>query len=269
MALSWTCDKIGVLARSAEDCGIVLQHIAGGDDEDPGSAKKSFYYTPKYYRQFSDLKIGYNPVDFEQWPDESMRPVYAKALDTVRTFGAEMVKTKTPDFPYGLIIGTIIDSEAASVFETFIRSGQVDQLADQSQINGLKASLNYAALDYLKAMRIRTQIQQAFRELFVDIDILLAPSRFNLPERVNQSFAEQEKQLPPKPNESGVGKGLVPASNLCGLPALSIPCGFVNGLPIGLQFVGPAYSENTLLAFGKQFQTLTDFHKQHPPVQGT
>jgi aspartyl-tRNA(Asn)/glutamyl-tRNA(Gln) amidotransferase subunit A len=59
----------------------------------------------------------------------------------------------------------------------------------------------------------------------------------------------------------------VPAANLCGLPGLSIPCGFANGLPIGIQFVGPAFSENTAIAFGREFQKLTDFHKQHPAVE--
>jgi aspartyl-tRNA(Asn)/glutamyl-tRNA(Gln) amidotransferase subunit A len=266
MALSWTCDKLGVLARSADDCGFVLHQMAGADNDDPASAHKSFYYTPQYSRPLRDMKVGYNPVDFNSWPDESMRPAYQTALNIVKTLGAEPVETKLPDFPYSLIIGTIIDCEAASVFETFIRSGQVDQLADPTQANGLKASLNYSAIDYLKAMRLRAQIQQAFRELFASVDVLVAPSKFHLPERVDQPFDEQERNRPPEPQEKGVGAGLIPASNLCGLPGLSVPCGFANGLPIGLQFVGPAFSENTLLAFGRTFQSLTDFHKQHPSL---
>ncbi|MGA8598737.1 MAG: amidase family protein [Bryobacteraceae bacterium] len=96
--------------------------------------------------------------------------------------------------------------------------------------------------------------------------MLVAPSRFNLPEKVDQPFDEQRRSRPPQPQEKGVDSGLVPAANLCGLPGLSVPCGFAEGLPIGMQFVGPAFSENTLLAFGRTFQTLTDFHKQHPPI---
>jgi aspartyl-tRNA(Asn)/glutamyl-tRNA(Gln) amidotransferase subunit A len=267
MALSWTCDKIGVLARTADDCGIVLERMAGADSDDPGSAGKSFYYTPKYARAFRDLKVGFNPIDFEQWPDAAMRPAYASALNVVRSFGAEMVEMKLPDFPYGLVIGTVIEAEAASIFENLIRSGQVDQLADPAQINGLKASLSYSAVDYLKAMRVRAQVQQAFREVFAGVDMLIAPSTFNLPERIDQPFDQQEKNRPPDPKQKGVGAGLVPAANLCGLPGLSIPCGFANGLPIGIQFVGPAFSENTAIAFGREFQKLTDFHKQHPAVE--
>ena len=266
MALSWTCDKIGVLARSADDCGIVLQHVAGADTEDPGSAQKGFHYSPQFHRKFADLRIGYHPIDFERWPDEAMRSGYATALNLVKSLGAEMVELKLPDLPYGLIIGTIIDAEGASVFEEFIRGGQVDQLADPTQINGLKASLNYNALDYLKAMRIRSQVQAAFRDLFGLVDVLVSPSSFNLPERIDRSFDQQDKERPPRPSNKGVGADLIPASNLAGLPALSIPCGFTNGLPMGLQFVGPPHTESTLLAFGRQFQALTDFHKRHPPA---
>jgi aspartyl-tRNA(Asn)/glutamyl-tRNA(Gln) amidotransferase subunit A len=263
MPLSWTLDKIGCLARSAEDCGLVLHVIAGRDDADPGTARKSFYYAPRYYEPLHDLKIGFNEIDFSEWPDEPLRPAFANALRVVKSFGSQMVETRLPDFPYGPLIGAIIDSEAASVFEHFIRSGAVDQLADQTQIDGLKASMNYSAVDYLKAMRVRSQIQAAFRELFANLDVLVAPTRLSAPDRADQPFDE----TPPKrPDQKGVAAGLVQASNLCGLPALSIPCGFVNGLPIGLQFVGPAFSENRLLAYGREFQARTDFHKQHTPV---
>jgi aspartyl-tRNA(Asn)/glutamyl-tRNA(Gln) amidotransferase subunit A len=267
MALSWTCDKIGVLARSADDCGLVLERMAGGDNDDPGSAGKSFYYAPKYARPFKDLKVGFNPIDFEQWPEASMRPACTSALNVVKSFGAEMVQMKLPDFPYGLVIGTVIDAEGSSVFENLIRSGKVDQLADATQVNGLKASLDYSAVDYLKAMRVRSQIQQAFREVFTRVDMLVSPSTFNLPERIDQPFDIQEKNRPPDPKQKGVGSGLVPAANLCGFPGLSIPCGFANGLPMGIQFVGPAFSENTVLAFGREFQNLTDFHKRHPALE--
>lgn len=266
MALSWTLDKIGVLARCADDCGFVLHDMAGGDDNDPGSAGKSFYYDPQYNHHFSILKIGYAEIDFAEWPEQSMRPSYATALAAVKSIGAQMVETKIPDFPYGPVIGTIIDSEGASVFEHFIRSGRVDQLADQSQIDGLKASLNYSALDYLKAMRVRSQIRTAFHELFANsVDLLIAPTSFSLPDRADQPFDETE---PKRPDQKGVGAGLVQASNLCGFPALTIPCGFVNGLPIGLQIVGPPFSENRILGFGGEFQNRTNFHKQRPPAAG-
>jgi aspartyl-tRNA(Asn)/glutamyl-tRNA(Gln) amidotransferase subunit A len=261
MALAWTLDKIGVLARSAEDCGLVLHEIAGADDEDPGSADKSFYYAPQYYGDLKELKIGYAEIDFQEWPAESLRPAFAQALAVVKSLGAGMVETKLPDFPYGPVISCIIDSEAASVFETLIRSGRVDQLADQGQIDGLKASLGYAAIDYLKAMRMRRQIQTAFRELFEGLDLLVAPTKVDVAPKADVPFDET---TPARPDTKGVFAGLVQASNLCGLPALSVPCGFVNGLPIGLQIVGRPFSENRILALGAEFQKQTNFHRERP-----
>ena len=264
MALSWTLDKLGVLAHSAEDCGLVLHVIAGADDDDPGSAQKSFYYAPEYYQRFSEMKVAYAEIDFAEWPDEPLRSAFAEALAAVKSIGSRMVESRLPDYPYGPVISCIIDSEAASIFETFIRSGKVDQLADQGQIDGLKASMGYSALDYLKAMRIRSQIRQSFRDMFADVDLLVAPTKLSLPDRADQPFDE----TPPKqPDQKGVVAGLVPASNLAGLPAMTVPCGFVNGLPIGLQIVGPPFSENRVIAFGREFQRRTNFHKQHPVVE--
>ncbi|MBV8831504.1 MAG: amidase [Acidobacteriaceae bacterium] len=262
MPLSWTLDKIGVLARTADDCGIVLHTIAGRDDNDPASAGKSHHHMSSYYRRFPELKVGYAEIDWSAWPDEPLRPAFANALSIVKSVGSQMVETKLPEYPYGPVIGAIIDSEAASVFERLIRSGQVDSLADQGQIAGLKASLTYSAVDYLKAMRVRSQIQNSWRELFSQVDLLVAPTRFSLPDRADQPFDE----TPPKhPDQRGVGAGLVQGSNLCGIPAITVPCGFVQGLPIGLQIVGPAFRENLMVAFAREFQNRSDFHKQHPP----
>jgi aspartyl-tRNA(Asn)/glutamyl-tRNA(Gln) amidotransferase subunit A len=263
MPLSWTLDKIGVLARSAEDCGLVLSVISGRDDADPASARKSFHHMPQYHQKFSELKIGYAEIDWTQWPDEPLRPAFANALQTVKSIGGQMVEAQLPDYPYKSVIGAIIDSEGASVFEQLIRSGKVDELADQSQIDGLKASLTYSAVDYLKAMRVRAQIQSAFRDLFTALDLLVAPTHFSLPDRADRPFDETP---PNRPSVKGVGAGLVQAGNLCGLPAITIPCGLVNGLPIGLTIVGAPFQENGIIAFATEFQNRTSFHKQHPSV---
>ena len=108
MALSWTMDKIGPLCRSAEDCALVLEVIAGGDAADPGSAHKSFYYTPQYYRKPKDLRIGYAPVDFAEWAQPSARPAFEQALAVIRETGAQLIETKLPDLPYRELTSTII-----------------------------------------------------------------------------------------------------------------------------------------------------------------
>jgi len=266
MALSWTLDKIGPMCHSAEDCGLVLHEIAGADSEDPGSAGKSFYYAPEFARDLKELSVGFAAVDFDEWADPAARPDFAKALATIRSLGVQVTETKLPDFPYGPVISAVISSEASTIFEPFIQSGKVNELADAKQIAGLKAGLEIPAKDYLKAMRIRSLIQQAFRELFGDIDVLLAPSRLSPAPKITQPLDRLGSDRTP-PAAHGL-TALIPAGNLAGLPALSLPCGFADGMPIAIQLVGRPFSENTLLSIGKAFQERTDWHKRRPPVSG-
>ena len=264
MALSWTLDKIGPMCRSAEDCGLVLHEIAGADPEDPASAGKSYYYAPQFARDLKELRVGFATVDFDEWAEPSARPDFAKALATIRSLGVQVTEAKLPEFPYGPIIGTIVSAEGSAIFEPLIQSGKVNDLADQKQIAGLKAGLEIPAKDYLKAMRIRSLIQTAFRDLFADIDVLLAPSRLGPANKITQPLDRPASDRP-LPKDRGL-TALIPAGNLAGLPALSLPCGFADGMPIGIQLVGRPYSENTLLSIGKAFQERTDWHKRRPPI---
>jgi Asp-tRNA(Asn)/Glu-tRNA(Gln) amidotransferase A subunit family amidase len=263
MALSWTLDKIGPICRSAEDCGLVLHAIAGGDYDDPSSAGKSYYYVPQYARDLKDIRVGFAPADFNEAVDPAARADYAKAVETVRSLGVRMIETKLPEFPYGPVISTIISAEGSAVFEPLIKSGKVDQLADQHQIAGLKAGLEIPATDYLKAMRIRALIQEGFRDLFSQVDVIMAPTRFDPAPKITQPLDRRASNR--RPATGGFG-ALIPAGNLAGLPALSLPCGFANGMPMGLQLVGPPFFENRLLAIGKAFQDATDWHKRRPPI---
>jgi aspartyl-tRNA(Asn)/glutamyl-tRNA(Gln) amidotransferase subunit A len=265
MALSWTLDKIGPICRSAEDCGLVLEAIACADYGDPSSAKKSFYYTPQFARDLKDVRVGYAPVDFDEGVNPAARTDYAKALETIRSLGVQITEAKMPEFPYGAVIGTIISSEGSAIFEPLIKSGQVDQLADQHQIAGLKAGLEIPAKEYLKAMRIRALIQEAFRDLLSTIDVLIAPARFDPAPPITQPL-DRPAGSRPAPATRGL-TALIPAGNLAGLPALSLPCGFANGMPMALQLVGSPFSENMLLAIGKTFQDRTDWHKRRPPLK--
>ena len=264
MALSWTLDKIGPMCRSAEDCGLVLAAMAGGDSDDPGSAGKSFYFAPDSARKMQEIRVGYAPVDFAEWADPGARPAFEKAVADFKALGVTMVETKLPDFPYGAVIGTVISAEGASIFEPLIRSGKVDELADKKQIAGLKASLGISSLDYLKAMRIRREIKLAFHKLFADVDVLLAPTRYGPASKLTEPLDRSNSDRP-APKEPGM-RALIPASNLIGFPALSLPCGFAGNLPVAIQLVGLPFSENLLCAIGKQYQTKTDWHRRRPPA---
>jgi aspartyl-tRNA(Asn)/glutamyl-tRNA(Gln) amidotransferase subunit A len=262
MALSWTLDKIGPFAHTAEDCGQVLQVIAGSDSKDPGSAGTSFYYAPSA-RPLKELKVGYAAVDFADRAEESARGAFQTALTAIKETGVTLVETKLPSFPYGPILATVLAAEQASNFEQLITSGQVDQLADAVQIAGLKASLELPARDYLKAMRLRRLIQEEFRKLFTQVDVLLAPGRPGPATKIDQPLDRGSFQ-PPAGTPAGL-QGIIQAGNLAGLPALVLPCGFADNLPVAFQLVGAPFSENLLLAIGREFQGHTDWHKKHPP----
>jgi aspartyl-tRNA(Asn)/glutamyl-tRNA(Gln) amidotransferase subunit A len=263
MALSWTLDKLGPLCRSAEDCGLVLQAISGGDPQDPGSAGHGFNYVPQYARKAADITIGYAPADFEEYAEPSARTALRAALEVMKATGVKMKEVEIPDFPYGPLVNTIINGEAGSIFEELIRSGKIDQLADKRQIAGFKAMLELPSCEYLRAMRIRAQVQQAFRDLFIDVDVLLTPSKFTGAPKATDRLDQGSGAPPPK--SRGLN-GLIPAGNLCGLPAISLPCGFSDKMPVAISLVSRPFYENQLVAMGKWFQGQTDWHKKRPPV---
>jgi aspartyl-tRNA(Asn)/glutamyl-tRNA(Gln) amidotransferase subunit A len=264
MALSWTLDKLGPFARSADDCGVILQTIAGKDSKDPGSAGKSFYYTPQYARPMKDLKVGYAPADFAEWAEPATRPAFEAAIGVLKASGMQFVETKLPDLPYGAALSTILAGEMGSIFEPLIASGKVDELADKPQIAGLKASLELPAKDYLKAMRLRRLMQEEVGKLFGSVDVLLAPGRATIASKIDQPLDRGPGGGSP-PKDPGF-RSIIPMGNLAGLPALVLPCGFADNMPVALQVVGVPFSENTLLAIGREFQSRTDWHKRRPPA---
>ncbi|HXG35194.1 MAG TPA: amidase [Bryobacteraceae bacterium] len=265
MPLSWTMDKIGPICRSADDCGHVLRAISGGDSNDPSSAGKTFYYNPQLARRPAELRVGYAPVDIEEWAEESARPAFRQALEVIRGLGVKMLEVELPDLPYGLVAGTIISAEGSAVFEPLIRSGQVEQLADRKQIAGLKAGLEISAKDYFKAMRIRRVVMEEMRKLFASVDVLVSPSRFGPATKITEPL-DRPARPRPEPKRRGL-RDLGAAGNLAGLPALSLPCGFAGGLPVAIQLVGRPFSENNLIALGRAFQDQTDWHRRRPPVE--
>jgi aspartyl-tRNA(Asn)/glutamyl-tRNA(Gln) amidotransferase subunit A len=262
MSLSWTLDKIGPMCRSAEDCAIVLHEIAGGDTDDAGSAGKGFTYTPKIGRPPQEITIGYAPVDFNEWAEPSARAAFQSAFEALRGFGFRMKEVKLPALPYGSVLATILAGESGSNFEEFIRSGGVDLLHDPAQIAGLKSYLDLTATDFLRAQRVRTLVQKALYDLLLDVQVLLTPTRFGTANRLDQPLDQR-----PSPQGSSEGlSSLIPAANLAGLPALSLPCGFADSLPVAISLVGRAFYENQLVQIGNLYQGVTDWHRRQPPL---
>jgi aspartyl-tRNA(Asn)/glutamyl-tRNA(Gln) amidotransferase subunit A len=268
MALSWTLDKIGPMCRTADDCGLVLQAIAGGDSGDSGTAGRGYSHAPQFARKPQDLTVGYAPVDFAEWAEPAARPAFQAAIEVVKSLGVTLKEVEIPDYPYSALTNSIIGAEAGSIFEDLIRSGDVNQLADRRQIAGLKAGLEIPASEYLRAMRIRTLVQQAFQQMFLDVDMLLTPTRLTVASKINEPLDGSALAGRTAPKSRGLN-GLIPAGNLAGLPGLSLPCGFADQLPIAISLVGRPFSESHLLGLGIAFQSHTDWHRRHPPVSET
>jgi len=186
------------------------------------------------------------------------------AIAVLRASGMQFVETRLPDFPYGAALSTILAGEMGSIFEPLIASGKVEELADKPQIAGLKASLELPAKDYLRAMRLRRLIQEQVGSLFGTVDVLLAPGRAAVAPKIDTPL-DRGGGGAASPKDPGF-RSIIPMGNLAGLPALVLPCGFADNMPVALQLVGVPFSENTLLAIGREFQARTDWHKRRPPA---
>lgn len=269
MALSWTLDKLGPMCRSVEDCGLVLQAISGKDGDDPGSAGKSYYYAPQFTRKFSDLRVGYAPSDWDSLPSSDARAPLQTALDAFKTMGVQWKEVELPAFPYGPVLSMVLGGEAGSVFEELITSGKVDELADKNQIAGLKSYLDISARDYLRAMRVRSLMQAEIRKMFYDVDVLITPTRSTTAPAASEPLRRAPAAAAPSAPPNAGPRGLrehIPAMNLAGYPALTMPCGFAGALPLGVSLITRPFNENTLIALGLSYQSNTDWHKRHPKV---
>lgn len=159
----------------------------------------------------------------------------------------------------GPAVGTIVDAEGAAAFRGLIESGGVQQLASPTgKVGGFSASV-VTAVDYLHAMRMRVPMRRAWNEMFKKIDVLVAPSRATVAYPINKTF---DQAYPGITASTPIG-----ASNLVGVPAISIPNGFgQNNLPTGIQFIGPAWSESVLIALADNYQKATDWHRRQPKL---
>lgn len=262
MALSWTLDKLGPMCRTADDCGIVLNAVAGRDPLDASSLSSNFRY-PKTANQKGrkSIRVGVLKDSFEKAQDK-VRENFLASLEVLKgmdkTLRIEM-NVVLPDFPYGAAVGTIVDAEGASAFRDLIESGRVGELASpEGRTGGFAASL-VTAVDYLHAMRMRVPMRRAWNEMFQKYDLIVAPSRATVAYPVDKTF---DQAYPGITAASPIG-----ASNLVGVPAISIPNGFgAANLPTGIQFIGARSSESLLVETADKFQQATDWHKRQPTL---
>lgn len=257
MALSWTMDKIGPMARSAEDCEIVLRAIAGPDPGDPASATEGIGGASDDMPDARGLRVGVVRPDFGKIYDAEVAAAFEDTVRTLSGLGIATAEAKLPDLPSDEAAILIIVVEAAAAFEPLITSGRVRDLVEPAAKWAGDAARTVTAVDYVRAMQARRLIQQGLGEVLEKFDVLVSPSvpilAARLSDKLETSFAYADP----------LGSG----GNLAGLPALSLPCGFSKtGLPIGFQIVGRPFADLQVLSLGRLYQKSTDWHRRRPPT---
>lgn len=239
MALSWSMDKIGPIARTVEDCALVFNAIQGPDGVDQTLYDAPFNY--HYNTKLNQLRICYLKADFENQKGE--RKVHDEAaLEKLRELGADLIPVELPKYPLG-DISFLLSTEGAAAFDELTLSGRDDWLKQQSAgswPNTFRKRRLVPAVEYLRAQRIRQLLIQDTAKVFDGVDVIVAPSQS--------------------------GSSLL-LGNLTGNPCVVVPNGFsTNGTPTSICFIGKLFGEAEILAVAKQYQDATAFHRQHPAL---
>jgi len=254
MALCSTLDKLGPLALTADDCGLVLDAIAGADPRDATAVDRPYRYDAARAPQFKFAVVRGTVGATEPGVGDAV----TKALDTLKSLGT-LEEIALPDLPYEAMARIILWTEGASAFERLIESGGIAGLTAPEDRVTPYARDAILAKDYMRALRLRGVVARHIDGVLSRFDAIVGPSRGNAGPRLGAEFRS--------PIRGGAPDVLGAIGNAAGLPAVGVPCGFTGeGLPVGLQFLGRAWDENVVLAAARAWQAGTDFHRRRPPV---
>lgn len=244
MALSWSMDKLGPIARDVEDCALVFEHLAGADPRDPASTGGPF----RFDRDLdpTELRIGVVRSAFEEERDDAEWRAHDLAvLDVLENLGLDLVDLELPteELPVDAL-GLILSVEAAAAFDELTRSGRDAELVRQEKRawpNVFRQARLVPAVEYVQANRVRTLLVTKMAAALADIDVYVCPS---------------------------YGAGNLVATNLTGHPAVVVPNGFrADGTPTSITFTGRLFGENELLAVARAYQQATDHHLRRPSLE--
>ncbi len=256
MAACWTLDKLGPLCLTADDCGLVLEAIAGHDPDDPTSSREPYSYEPDTGPSGRKFRLSL-PRNVTDGCQDDVRANFERALETLEQV-ATVEEIELPDYPYEAVTRTIVFAEYASAFDEFIESGRTAELTAPEDHHIPFARSVVLAKDYIRAMRLRGVIAREIDGVMSRFDALVAPTRPTTATPLDQEFRSATGDHGSDPM-GAIGNG-------AGLPAVSVPSGFsTDGLPTAIQFMARAYRENTALAVAHAYQSLTDWHQRHPP----
>src|SRR6267143_4890558 len=259
MALSPSMDKIGPLARSADDCARIFAAIAGHDARDRGTLpidRAAFTYSASLELRSRPLRIGWLKNAWKSIDPGVAKPVEAASRVIRKTFSA-VKDASLPIGPWEEAGNIVIAVEGAASFRSLVRSGGVRELTDPLGKIGGYVNEQYSAADYVQALKVREILQKKMEALFDSFDLLASVAQ---PVAATPLELNLETGLSYADPLGGIG-------NLCGLPALSVPCGFTDkNLPAGLQFVARAGDDLAVIQAARSFQQRTDWHKRHQKI---
>ena len=241
MALSWSMDKLGPLARSVEDCALIFAAMHGPDGADQTVHAAPFNWDGN--APLAGLRVGYVKSAFDAPVDRHpTKPFDDAALDTLRGLGLDLIPVEIPDLNYNAM-RIILTAEAGAAFDELTRSGRVRELVQQGAgawPNSFRTARFIPAVDYLNANRVRTLAIQQWDTLMQTVDVIVAPTN----------------------------SGQLTATNLTGHPAVILPNGFrpTDGTPVSLTFVGRLFGEESLLRVANAYQRATPHHTKHPSL---
>jgi aspartyl-tRNA(Asn)/glutamyl-tRNA(Gln) amidotransferase subunit A len=259
LPLSWTLDHTGPMARSAEDCALLLQAIAGHDPLDPASTQVEIPdYTAGLEGGISGLRVG-APLSYLESLSElspETDAAYRAALTELERLGARVQAVELPRRQHFDVVGqTILVAEGYTYHE--------QNLQERPQLYGtpfrtrIRAGGLLSAADYINAQRGRAMIRREMHDLMQSIDLIAMPTSPS----PAKTFAEESA------TPSSVRLSFTRPFNVTGQPAISIPCGFSEGgLPIGLQLAGRAFEDALVLRAAHAYQGVTDWHLRHPSL---
>ncbi|MCL5411388.1 MAG: Asp-tRNA(Asn)/Glu-tRNA(Gln) amidotransferase subunit GatA [Patescibacteria group bacterium] len=267
IAMASSFDTVGPITRDVKDAAIVLQEIAGSDANDSTSLKKDVPdYLKALERPIKSLKVGMPKEYFIKGIDPTVEKVVREAIKKIEGLGAELVEVSLPHTQYAIpTYYILVPSEVSSNMARFdrIRYGLGrdkfgEEVKRRIMLGTYALSSGYFDAYYSKAAKVRTLIKQDFEEVFKKVDILVTPTTpstaFKFGENINDPLKMYLADIFTCP------------VNLAGVPAISIPCGFADGLPVGLQVIGPHFDEERVLNVAYHYEQSTDWHNQKPEI---
>jgi aspartyl-tRNA(Asn)/glutamyl-tRNA(Gln) amidotransferase subunit A len=267
IAMASSTDSPGPITKTAEDAAYILNVIAGRDSKDATSSPvRELDYTLDETFNLKGIKIGKPASYFNIDLEPEVKKNVENALYTIKNMGAEIIEMDLLDPKYSIAVYTILQrSEVSSNLARFdgIRYGcERKEFGFENKkrimLGTYTLSSGYYDAYYAKAQKVRTLIKNDFEKAFENIDMIVAPSMPCIAPKIGESekssmFGEMIDLL-------------TEPSSVAGLPGISIPCGFSDGMPVGIQFIGKFNGEKNILSVASLFQKETDFHKSKPQL---